>query len=343
MTAEGLLSEEGDMRRRRRIVLMLVAALLAVGTIAAVALVSSHGAEAPEQTPEPAPEAEAESDAEDAEERPVITERSAVPVTMAEAPVSVTTTDDGLTVTAPEAFLDTDELAEVQRQIHALEQDRGASVSVVLLDLQTRRGITYNADVSRYPASSIKAVYCTWVYESHGNVGELSAVAENCLVNSDNDAYHELLDAYGQSAYASWLASRGAPVAAEQADYYYYPNLPASELATLWEETWRFGTSGEPGADELARYLAQTYNSPIAGELRDTCEVWSKPGWYPLDENNVPASNDAGVVFSAEGPYVMVVMTDLSSDLDALRPLIDALDAAHTCMCGDTVAYYETD
>ena len=46
-------------------------------------------------------------------------------------------------------------------------------------------------------------------------------------------------------------------------------------------------------------------------------------------------------MFSDTGAYVMVIMTDISSDLDALAPLVTALDAAHDTMCGDEVAYYE--
>ena len=47
------------------------------------------------------------------------------------------------------------------------------------------------------------------------------------------------------------------------------------------------------------------------------------------------------MVFSDTGAYVLVIMTDISSDLDALRPLVRALDAAHETMCGNTIAYYE--
>lgn len=328
------------MRRGRRVIAVLAALALVAAAAVTAAYVLRPAAPA---EPEPAEEPVAEGPAAEETERPTVVEESATPVTMAEAPVRTETTEDGLTVTAPEAFLDTDEMAAVRDAIGRLEQERGASVSVVLLDLQTRRGITYNADVARYPASSIKAVYCTWIFESHGGAAGLSATAEDCLVNSSNDAFHELIDTFGLSAYASWLSAHGAPTAAQQAGTYFYPNVTASELATLWEEIWRYGTSAEAGGAELAGYLAQTDHSPIAGELRDTCEVWSKPGWYPADGSGLEATNDAGVVFSAEGSYVMVVMTDLSSDLDALRPLVDALDAAHTCMCGDTVAYYETD
>ena len=40
------------------------------------------------------------------------------------------------------------------------------------------------------------------------------------------------------------------------------------------------------------------------------------------------------MVFSDDGTYVVVVMTDLSAYLDGLTPLLSALDAAHDVMCG---------
>ena len=93
------------------------------------------------------------------------------------------------------------------------------------------------------------------------------------------------------------------------------------------------GTSGEAGGAELAGYLARTNYTPAGALLRDECEVWAKPGWFP-DNGELVATNDAGVVFSESGPYVFAVMTDMSANLDGLTPLIDALDAAHDVMCG---------
>lgn len=335
------------MRRGRRVMAVLAAiALVAAAAVAAVVFVVPRLGVVPGQAPADDPAAETPTvedpaPEEEPEELPIVTEQEANAVTMAEAPAQATTTDDGLAVNAPDAFLQSDELASVQQQIHALEQERGASVSVVLLDLQTRRGISYNADAVRYPASSIKATYCTYICEENGGSAGMGASMEQCLVNSSNDAYHALLDSFGLPRWADWLSSHGAPIAAKKARLYYYPDTTANELATIWEEIWRYGTSSEPGGSELGGYLSQTNHSPIGDELRGSCQVWSKPGWYPADGNGIQATNDTAVVFSDEGPYVMIVMTDLSSDLDALRPLVRALADAHTCMCGDAVAYYE--
>lgn len=322
--------------RRRVVIIALAVVLIVAGAVAATATLLPRLLGTPAET-KPTPAAEQQDETEG---RPVIEDEPVVPVTMAEAPVFTSTTEDGITLTVPDAFLERPELTAVREQIDALEGG-GNTVCVALLDLETRRGLWYNADALMYPASSIKAAYCTWIYEANGGAGGLSGTVANCLVNSDNDAYHTLLDAYGLSAYASWLGAHGAPRAAEEGDLYFYPDTTANELAAIWEEIHRYGTSGEAGADELSGYLAQTNHSPIAAGLRDVCEVWSKPGWYPADGSGLEATNDAGVVFSDTGAYVMVIMTDISSDLDALRPLVRALDAAHETMCGSTIAYYE--
>ena len=322
--------------KKRIAIALLVVALVAVGVVAGVTLLPRLTADLkPAEVEEPADVPEEES-----EEQEVLSDKPAQPVTMAEAPTRTSTTDAGLTVTAPEAFLGSAELAAVEDEIAALEED-GFTVSVVLLDLETRRGVTYNADAAMYPASSIKAAFCTWLYEAKGGAGKLSSEVADAIINSDNEAYDKLTDTYGYESFESWYKDVSGFAFERPRVHYIYPHVTAGSLASVWEEIYDFGTSDEKGADELAGYLAQTTVSPIAEVLRGDVEVWSKAGWYPTDKWDIPASNDAGVVFSDTGAYVMVVMTDMSSNLGALEPLVSALDAAHTLMCGDTVAYYE--
>lgn len=251
----------------------------------------------------------------------------------ASAPVADVTSAYGIDVTAPEGFLDTPEYAALEDEIASLA-DSGHSVSVRMIDVETGRGVSYNADVARYPASAIKAAYCAAICETYGGSAGWSQTMAQCLINSANDAYTTLIQTFGLSLLTSWLSANDAPVAAAEAPSHYYPDITAEELANVWLEIWRYGTSGEAGADELASYLSQTEYTPMGALLRDECEVWAKPGWYPADENDLTSTNDAGVVFSDDGTYVLVVMTDLSADLDRLTPLIDALDAAHDVMCG---------
>ena len=332
---------------KKQVVICIVVAVALLGAATAVALLAPGAETAPEAIEEQAVEREevveeapAVEEAPETEKDDEVEEDPGEPVTMAEAPVFTSTTESGLTVTAPDAFLSTQQLADVEACIEAIEAG-GNTVCVSLTDLATRRGIWLNEDEVMYPASSIKAAYCIYLFETRGGAGGESEMVERALVDSDNDAYYDLPLIFGFAPWASWLQSHGAALTASGASGYSYPDTTTAELATIWEEIYRYGTSDEKGASELAGYLARTNFSPIAEELRGTYEVWSKPGWFPLDDNDIPATNDAGVVFSDTGAYVLVVMTDIGADLEALKPLVRALDAAHETMCGSAVAYYE--
>ena len=274
-----------------------------------------------------------QADEEDEEPEPVVEEAPEQAGFDASAPVVDAISARGIAVTAPEGFLDTPEFAAVEAEVAALE-DAGYSVSVRMVDLETERSITYNADVERYPASAIKAPFCAWLCSAYGGSAGMAQTVADCLINSSNTAYKTLIETFGLTAFAQWLDAHGAPNAVDEAWTHYYPNISANELANAWTEIWRYGTSGEAGASELVSYLSQTSSTPLGALLRDECAVWSKAGWYPADENLLTSTNDAGVVFSDDGTYVVVVMTDLSAYLDGLTPLLTALDAAHDTMCG---------
>lgn len=263
-----------------------------------------------------------------------VTDAEPQPVPMSEAAAFNETTDDGLEVTAPEAFLAGDELDAVQAALNELEAD-GSNVAFVMQDLESGRGIRYNDEMRFYSASSIKVAVCTMIFEENGSGAGYSGAISNALTWSSNDDFSVLVNTFGFQNVSNWLAEHGAPDASEDAAQHLYVDISATEMANIWEEVWRFGTSGEAGSEELTGYLAQTDHSPIGQALRDTCEVWSKPGWYPDDSYNLSASNDAGIVFSDEGDYVLVVLSDIGDNTDALIPLIEALDAAHASMCGD--------
>lgn len=245
-------------------------------------------------------------------------------------------TESGIAATAPNSFFSSDALAQLEDEVATLEAE-GLSVSFTLVDVQTGNTLSYNDDVARYPSSCAKAAYCAMVCETYGGSGQHPSAMQNCLVNSSNDAYDSLILAFGLDSFASWLDEVGAHGAAQSSrtgDSHSYPMISAAELETVWEEIYRFGTSGEAGAQELVDSLSQTNYSVLGGLLRDEYEVWSKPGWYFQDSYDITSTNDAGVVFSDCGPYVVAVMTDLNGDLPGLLPLLDSLNAAHGAMCG---------
>lgn len=242
-------------------------------------------------------------------------------------------TDSGITVTGLEEFLASDELAGVEREIEGIEE-AGYEVGIALVDLETGMSITYNEGATFYSASTIKAAYCAMIYETYGDAGALSSTVESCLEWSDNESYSALADAFGTEAFVEWLSDAGATLTSEEAETARYPYTTPAELAAVWEEIYLYGTSGFEGADELSGYLSQTQYGALAELLRDSYEVWSKAGWYPDDEYDIPTTNEAGVVFSDCGPYVVVVMTTLGSDFMPLYTIVDALNAAHGALCG---------
>ena len=323
------------MRARVVVVSVVLLAVVAGGAFAvwrgvapgSQAQVPSVAESEPVEVSDPVAEPEPEPESEPAPE-PEPTEAEL----LADAPVVSATSESGVSVTAPEGFLATEAFARVDAEIAAIVGS-GHTVGVVMRDLTTGRSISYNADERLYPASSIKALYCAMVCETSGSSGGMADVMERCLVNSSNEDYEALIGAYGMPAFGAWLGAHGATEAAYDGSIWYYPDISAGELAACWQEIYRFGTSGEAGGAELAGYLARTNYTPAGALLRDECEVWAKPGWFP-DNGELVATNDAGVVFSESGPYVFAVMTDMSANLDGLTPLIDALDAAHDVMCG---------
>ena len=306
-----------------RLVVALIGALVLLAVVVQVVTIITGGAGAPAT-------ARASSD----EKMATITDAEPERVPMSEAAAFTETTGDGLEVTAPEAFLEGDELDAVQAALDELEAD-GSNVAFVMQDLESGRGIRYNDEMRFYSASSIKVAVCTMIFEENGSGAGYSGAISNALTWSSNDDFSVLVNTFGFQNVSNWLAEHGAPDASEDAAQHLYVDISATEMANVWEEVWRFGTSGEAGSEELTGYLAQTDHSPIGQTLRESCEVWSKPGWYPDDGSGLSASNDAGVVFSDEGDYVLVVLSDIGDTTDALIPLIEALDASHASMCGD--------
>ncbi|NMF24932.1 hypothetical protein HF885_00545 [Olsenella umbonata] len=248
----------------------------------------------------------------------------------------------GISVTAPEGFASTPTCRHLQDAVAAFTA-KGYHLGFAMVDLKTGRGASYNADQKFYPASSIKAVYVTAILEStHGGAAASADAITKCLVDSDNDAFRTLLKTYGYNVYGSWLQSR-APEAAQEAYGYNYPHISAAGMLNCWREVYRFGKSGEAGASLLTGCLARTNHSAWGALLRDRFTVWSKPGWYPVNEGLAStATADNGIVFSDCGDYAVAVLSDAPSDFDSLLPVLDALNAAHGKMCGGSSALRQT-
>lgn len=244
-----------------------------------------------------------------------------------------TTSESGVTVYAHASFIESSEYTKVEEALLDLASD-GCTAGVVLRDLETGYSMSYNADALLYPASSIKALWCASLYEARGGADGMAKNVTACIEESSNEDYQALVDKFGNKDFKAWLEGLGvSKETVEEACTHTYPHISANDMALAWTEIYRYGTSGEQGADELTGHLASTKTTAIGEALRSKYTVWCKAGWFPADENDLPTTADAGVVFSSTGSYVLVILTNKPSDLPSLEPLVEALDAAHDAMC----------
>ncbi len=254
------------------------------------------------------------------------------------APVFATaTSDSGITVGALEGVTDTAAFQSLESAVESLEAD-DIAVGIYLQDLSTPDTLTLNADRPFYPASSIKVAASTMAMETDGGSSVGTDTVYNCLVYSDNASYAGIVSTYGRGNLAQWLTENGAPDAAAAVEDN-YPWISPAELGALWTSTEQFLATDTDASETLGTYLGETEHS-VAGDLlrSDEVTVQSKPGWYPADSYDCPATVDAGVVTKPGSSYVFVVMTDAAEDFDAIKPLVSALDAVHDEMVAERQA-----
>ena len=122
--------------------------------------------------------------------------------------------DGSATISTSGFTLDTDSQLAIESQITNFES-AGYTASFVLVDINTGRAISYNADAQVYSASAIKAPFIM-ALASTGTI-DLNAVyqagdtqnattkqnIDQVLTVSDNTAYSWLVDTYGTDAFDS--------------------------------------------------------------------------------------------------------------------------------------------
>lgn len=201
--------------------------------------------------------------------------------------------------------------------------------SFILLDVNTGRGLSYNQDAIYYTASSIKgpfaASFCC-------QAPDIAAGWENTIISmletSDNDAYAALNDTYHRVYIQQWCEQIGLDTVPFG---WKYPHIGVRQMAALWMRSYEFFEEGEWGATVGTWFENPTY-SVIRSELGELYTTRSKAGWLVDEEPDHTTSIDAGIVYADNGPYVVVIMSRVPSSLEYLRPLLQALEAAHQCM-----------
>ena len=214
----------------------------------------------------------------------------------------------------------------MQSQIATFEAD-GYTASFVLADITTGRTIAYNADAQIYSASSAKAPYLISLF-STGTV-DLNSVAQSAdaqsatvhqkvdavLRNSDNASYDWLYKTYGLDCFNTWAEQAGA--ASRMGDRGGYLFTSARDMAKLWTAGYGFLFAGQTAGVQnitpeslqwLSGDMTNSLNSCIHAALGDADTVYTKAGWIN-GEGGLYALNDAGLVMSQSGTYVLAVLT----------------------------------
>ncbi|MCH4053256.1 MAG: class A beta-lactamase-related serine hydrolase [Atopobiaceae bacterium] len=336
-------SHAAPARLRKRHVVAGVAVIAAALLAAAVAIwtraaASPEGAPAAEEEPAEVVSddmgvaegsddgAEEDADADDAEGDEVVS----------------ATTESGISYAGSPNIEGSDALAALEAFV-AECQSEGIMCSITCYDLDGGvASLTYQPDATVYSASAIKGPYCLFVYQDLVEGGSYShdralALVTKVIRHSDNDAYRTLRSETYRTGFSAWLGSAGISVEGRENafDEHWYAEVSSRELALAWQQGYAYLTSGTDCANELAGLFEQTIHSPIHEVLGSRYEVWSKAGWFQgYDGDASPAMNDAGIVLSDTGPYVIAVCTDSDDDLELVERIVDAVGRCHGELAG---------
>lgn len=203
----------------------------------------------------------------------------------------------------------------------------GYTVGFTLINLSTGKGIAYNLDSRVYGASSFKGPYGAYLCQHLGDAdtsypagadsagagisGSIDSLLQPMIVNSDNNAFSSLRNAYDGSGFADWLSACGVDSTIMHDTH--FPRYSARESALLWLHTYQYLKTETPTAQHLASLYAQTNVSFIragVGGVDGVQTVRNKAGWCASGARFTGLC-DAGLIECADGTtYLMSTMTN---------------------------------
>ena len=161
-------------------------------------------------------------------------------------------------------------------------------VGVVFYDLSSGKGVTYNADVEVYGASSYKALYALYICESLVETGQVSLddslgtyggynmgwqtvrdLIEAAVVNSDNDSFIALRAAFDHAGYEDWIVSLGIDYDTALDPMSDFPTYCPRTSAKLWREMSEYLSCGSEASQWLSELLSSTSRSFIRDGIAD--------------------------------------------------------------------------
>ena len=222
-------------------------------------------------------------------------------------------------------------------------EDKDYTVAFALYDINTGVTLTYNGKEELYPASSIKAPFTTSIYQELVDKGEVSLdevapVAQETIVESSDEGYRALHEAYGEQAFITWLKDAGVEPGSygsyEETVGWNYPHICAEQFSLMWRGIYTYLNTKTEAAKQLGKFLETRTVSSLRKALDKNTRSQSKMGWFEIesDYNSMPATVEGGVVYSKQGPYIIIVMTSAPALLDEMVPLEQAITSTHVAM-----------
>ena len=223
--------------------------------------------------------------------------------------------------------LEDESLASLQDALSRV-QELG-EVGVVFYDLSSGRGVTYNADVEVYGASSYKALYALYICETLVESGQVSLdwplatyggynmgwqtvrdLIEAAVVYSDNDSFIALRAAFDRVGYEDWIVGLGIDYDTALDPMSDFPTYCPRTSARLWREMSEYLSMDTETSQWLSGLLASTSRSFIRDGIADEqVLVRNKAGW--ISEDGYYSTCDAGLIDIDGRTYVMSVMTSM--------------------------------
>lgn len=208
----------------------------------------------------------------------------------------------------------------LQREIDKVTK-KGYKTGFVVMNLKNLSGFSYNADEKIYSASTIKGPYVVSLVKSDNTLLEKEKKRiDATLIRSSNYDYESLRDRYGDDCFINFSASTGNDLSIDTTRNYQF--LTPRRLAHLWIGNYLFFESGEAG-EKLAKTFENPQISPINKVFSEEFVTRTKAGW--LTKNKTRVTNDAGIVYTENGDYLIVIMTTAPCDFSVVENIAEAI------------------
>ena len=207
---------------------------------------------------------------------------------------------------------------------------QGYDVGFVMMDLATHQGLAYNCGTLFYGASSIKAPYMAAAIESHPEaLKRFKRQIQETLTCSWDDTYKEITEEYGEEPLFEWVDE----LELESDFKTFVPERPwagytARDFAKMWIRIHQWSLCSKDGRT-FCSWSEHPQTSTIHHVLGGRYKTQSKAGWIQDDYSYWNVTNDGGIVYADNGPYVLAIMSSVPADFSKLHNLTRALDHAH--------------